>query len=82
MNDIREAMLEYARGRLAKLEPGVTFTVEDLFRDFSWRDIPIKGRLWVGNEFHDLFFSKDCDHGVLTKLGKTKEDQQIYQKRS
>jgi len=83
MDDLREAMLEYARKQFDKLQSGAEFSVEDLFEDFSWRDIPLNHRISVGLRFHDLFFdrrdSKECES--LVKIGKTEEEQQIYKRK-
>ena len=82
MDSLREALLEYAKKQMAAMETGTEFTVEKLFKDFTWRDFPLNDRVSVGVSFHNQFFNKDkSECAALLKLEKNAEGQQQYKRK-
>ena len=83
MDCLREALLEYAKKQMIAMATGSEFTVEDLFKDFKWRDLPISVRRIIGNTFHDTYFSardaKECE--LILKTDKNNDEQRVYVKK-
>lgn len=63
---------------LNELNAGETFLVKELFRGFEWNRIPKSDRTKLGSLF--LTYSKGQGNALLKPIGKTPQNQQIYQK--
>lgn len=52
------------------------FVVRDLFRGFEWNRIPKGTRTKLGSMFFE--YAKSPSNSLITPLGKTAQNQQLY----
>lgn len=72
-------LFNIAVSTLQELNTGETFIVKDLFRGFEWKRIQKSDRTKLGSLF--LTYSKGQGNSLIEAIGKTPQNQQIYQKR-
>ncbi|MBQ6712418.1 MAG: single-stranded DNA-binding protein [Selenomonadales bacterium] len=63
---------------LANVQTGETFIVKDLFRGYEWNRIAKGNRTKLGAMF--LAYAKEDGKFAIKAVGKTPQNQQIYEK--
>lgn len=77
-NTSLQELFNHAVQSLADVQPGEQFIVRDLFRGFEWKRIARGDRTKLGSMFFAYIGSKG--QNMATPLGKTAQNQQIYQR--
>jgi hypothetical protein len=71
-------LLTIAKTTVKELQPSEQFIVRDLFRGFEWNRIQKGDRTRLGAAFH--VWALAGGKSSLKPLGKTPQNQQIYEK--
>lgn len=73
-------LYDYAVDSLNDVMNGEKFIVNDLFRGFEWKRIPMGSRTRLGKKFFDHQPVSRNGMPLVKPLGKTAQNQQIYLK--
>ena len=72
-------LFDEAKKLLADVPSGTEFKVQDLFRGYEWKDIPVGNRSRLGARF--LIFAESEGINLVRISEKSKQNQQKYIKR-
>ena len=76
---MENVLLAQALSEISYLKSKSIFILNDLYKGYVWREIPIEDRKLLGRLFfHEI--NSSSDYGI-TALDKTSSNQQRYQKK-